>query len=159
MEVDLDTFSFVDSPGRGRERRIYKKKKERIGKKKQEGNTIQRGQASKELVGHSDRINEESFAAPRDQTTSQTGESRIVSGLTLPSIYPNFMSRKHRGDKVLFLNEEEANRRISKNGKKLDRKTRVCKFNFPRRKSFRFKKDGCREWRNGETLLILIQRE
>lgn len=154
MEVDLDTFSFVDSPGRGRERRIYKKKKkERIGKKKQEGNTIQRGQASKELVGHSDRINEESFAAPRDQTTSQTGESRIVSGLTLPSIYPNFMSRKHRGDKVLFLNEEEANRRISKNGKKLDRKTRVCKFNFPRKKSFRFKRkrgwmSRVEEWRD-----------
>lgn len=62
--VDLDTFSFVDSPRR-RERRIYKKKRKRnlgrIGKKKQEGNTIQRGQVSKEL----DRINEESFALTR----------------------------------------------------------------------------------------------
>lgn len=58
--VDLDTFSFVDSP-----RRIYKKKRKRnlgrIGKKKQVGNTIQRGQVSKEL----DRINEESFALTR----------------------------------------------------------------------------------------------
>lgn len=52
MEVDLDTFSFVDSPGRGRERRIYKKKKKETWEEsgRRNRNTIQRGQASKELA-------------------------------------------------------------------------------------------------------------
>lgn len=74
MEVDLDTFSFVDSPGR-RERRIYKKKKPEENREEETGRKYDPERSGLERVRHSDKRRKfcvDTIAAPRDQKTNQT---------------------------------------------------------------------------------------